>query len=324
MRSLLLSLLSLSSLLLLLWPASIRPVAQASVDNGCVPAPFGMVSWWPGDGDGNDIIGPHEGTLLNGAGFALGAVDQAFSFDGVDDFISVGDMGIVGDWTVDFWILLNGLPVESCCQQGPLFYPIGFQDNGLQDSPGIFVSFRLQDHRWGIYEGSPGKRFIMGSPINTVGEWNHLTVTKQGFIYSLYRNGQFEASGELSDLNMPLFNIGRRSDGFFYVNGIIDEVEVFDRVLLSSEIQAIYNAGSAGKCKDADGDGVNDAEDNCPATANPDQADFDLDGAGDACDAQTGPPTFKAQCKDGGWMKFDFPRTFKNQGDCIQFVNTGQ
>lgn len=37
-----------------------------------------------------------------------------------------------------------------------------------------------------------------------------------------------------------------------------------------------------------------------------------------------GPPTSKDQCKDGGWQSFDTPRQFKNQGDCIQFVNTGK
>ena len=36
---------------------------------------------------------------------------------------------------------------------------------------------------------------------------------------------------------------------------------------------------------DADGDGVEDASDNCPATANADQADSDGDAAGDVCDA---------------------------------------
>ena len=35
---------------------------------------------------------------------------------------------------------------------------------------------------------------------------------------------------------------------------------------------------------DRDGDGVPDATDNCPAAANPDQADADSDGTGDACD----------------------------------------
>lgn len=36
------------------------------------------------------------------------------------------------------------------------------------------------------------------------------------------------------------------------------------------------------------------------------------------------PPTSKDQCKNGGWMTFTVPHTFKNQGDCIQFVNTGK
>jgi hypothetical protein len=35
---------------------------------------------------------------------------------------------------------------------------------------------------------------------------------------------------------------------------------------------------------DGDGDGILDNEDNCPNTANPDQADFDDDGLGDICD----------------------------------------
>jgi Thrombospondin type 3 repeat len=36
-----------------------------------------------------------------------------------------------------------------------------------------------------------------------------------------------------------------------------------------------------------DGDGVPDATDNCPGTANADQADGDGDGTGDACDSHT-------------------------------------
>jgi hypothetical protein len=35
-------------------------------------------------------------------------------------------------------------------------------------------------------------------------------------------------------------------------------------------------------------------------------------------------PTSKDQCKSGGWSRFNFPFRFKNQGDCIQFVNTGK
>src|ERR1043165_6574424 len=52
--------------------------------------------------------------------------------------------------------------------------------------------------------------------------------------------------------------------------------------------------------------------------------DVDNDGILDTCDSQVGPPANKDQCKDSGWQNFNFPRTFKNQGDCIQYVNTGK
>ena len=40
--------------------------------------------------------------------------------------------------------------------------------------------------------------------------------------------------------------------------------------------------------------------------------------------SRQGAPTTKDECKNGGWETFEFPRAFKNQGDCIQFVNTGK
>jgi hypothetical protein len=35
-------------------------------------------------------------------------------------------------------------------------------------------------------------------------------------------------------------------------------------------------------------------------------------------------PTTQDECKNGGWESFEFPRAFKNQGDCVQFVITGK
>jgi plastocyanin/peroxiredoxin len=47
----------------------------------------GPVSWWPGNG--NAIVDGRHGALLGGATFAEGIVGQAFSLDGVDDYLAI-------------------------------------------------------------------------------------------------------------------------------------------------------------------------------------------------------------------------------------------
>ena len=53
--------------------------------------------------------------------------------------------------------------------------------------------------------------------------------------------------GSLSN-SAPL-RIARHADGNAYLKGTVDEIELFNRVLTPSEIEAIYQASSAGKCK---------------------------------------------------------------------------
>jgi len=89
------------------------------------------------------------------------------------------------------------------------------------------------------------------------------------------------------------------------------------------------------KSPDADGDNIpncvdpdddNDGiPDTCDIDSNPGAVDFDRDGIVDSsvCDTAIGPPVDKDQCKNGGFMRFDNP-TFRNQGECVSFVESNR
>jgi len=73
----------------------------------CDPPPANGVAWYRGQGNANDSLGASNGTLdgsVNGAtSFAAGIVGQAFSFDGVDDRVTVPDnasLSPTSQWTM--------------------------------------------------------------------------------------------------------------------------------------------------------------------------------------------------------------------------------
>jgi hypothetical protein len=235
-----------------------------AASNTCVVPPSGLVSWWPGDGDANDIAGDNHGALQNGATFQNGMVEQAFSFDGVDDFVSVphdASQNIREALTIDAWVMKKGpcqrlncivlikedvsAPGEQDLRYGLLI----FDEGGV--APGR-VSLSLNT---GIWED-----VVISNTVLQEDVWYHVAGTYDGSTARIYVNGVLENSVEKSGLVLPstggAIKIGQESavedpEGPEFFNGLIDEVELYSRALSAEEIATLYNAGGAGKCKDA-------------------------------------------------------------------------
>jgi hypothetical protein len=219
----------------------------------CTQAPTGLVGWWSGDGNTNDLAGTNHGTLQNGATFAPGLSGQAFSFDGVNDFVQVPDSDLwafgSGDFSVDLWVNFRSVRSSGLASPGNVF--IGNDEGGGSVNKWFFA---LGGGFLNFHINSPlsGPLFLaqtLFSPIPN--RWYHLAVTRLENKYTIYIDGVPTApetnTTVIPNPNAPL-TIGQ-AEGLGFMDGLIDEVEIYNRALSATEIQDIFQAGSAGKCR---------------------------------------------------------------------------
>ena len=222
----------------------------------CVSIP-GIVSWWTGDGTAADLVGPNGGQLMGAASYAQGEVGLAFNLDGFTGWVDVSNSATLnptGPFSVECWE--KGPTGQSSAQSLIVDKSHGFADGtgwAIQTSvPGAANFF----YGIGGPTGNP-TNFPYVSTSNSVldGQWHHLAGVWTGTELQIYDNGVLQQS--MSQTTLPANNtrdveIGRSWGGgtptrFF--TGLIDEVTFYNRALSSNEVQAIFNAGSAGKCK---------------------------------------------------------------------------
>src|SRR5438309_1339001 len=72
----------------------------------CVAVPAGLVSWWRGEGNGNDSAGTNNGILLGGVTFTTGMVGQGFLLNGSGAYIRVphsASLNFTNELTIEMW-----------------------------------------------------------------------------------------------------------------------------------------------------------------------------------------------------------------------------
>ena len=228
----------------------------------CVDPPSGMISWWPGDCDASDIIDGNNGTLQNGATLVTGIVGQAFSFNGANQYILVGDpvppsLQIQNEITLLAWIYATGYPGPSTlglivgsqydtATAGATIFLDGRTSPDGQAAPPGHIHFQIGDGSWHTTNVNAQV------PLN---EWVHIAATrKANEDAKVYYNGELQPltslpwAGSIS-YSGAWFAIGQQKDIDRPFNGLIDEVEIYNRALTADEIQAISNAGGSGQCK---------------------------------------------------------------------------
>jgi hypothetical protein len=222
---------------------NIYNAGSAGMCRPSVSPPSGLISWWKGENNANDQFGINNGTLMNGATFAQGKVGQAFSFDGINDYVEItggiGDFG-ASSFTVEFWMYSS--------IQGDNSFILGKNHaNG-----GLGWDIRLNNQTIEVV-GVNGWGFNITSDASvTPNNWHHIALSSTITDVALYVDGVLKGSSARSSISTTTnpFRIGYAATDYFYggtiFSGRIDELGIFNRALSVSEIAAIYNAGSSG------------------------------------------------------------------------------
>jgi hypothetical protein len=227
---------------------------------GCVPAPAGLASWWPGDGTAEDLVSTNHGVLVGGAtADAVGEAGSAFHFDGVSSYVEIPDSPRfrLTNLTVEAWVKFESLDSAGTASVGEQY--LIFKQNSRVSA---FEGFFLGKGRTGnsdrfefVVSSATGQSAdIVSTTTIAAGVWYHVAGVRGSNSIQLYVNGQLESQATVTFAqdygNLPLY-FGTSGQAYWdrKFTGALDEVGLYDRALSAADIQGIFQAGSAGKCK---------------------------------------------------------------------------
>lgn len=227
----------------------------------CVVPPDGLVSWWPGDGSSADRVGANPGQILNGTHFVPGKVGGAFAFNGVNDAVRVPNFSssvLSGDLTIDVWVFpTKDVPHKSIINQwgdaqtfGQRSFALAVGAEGTVEFP-LSDSAREMNMSFHTYNTAPGV-VPLNSWSHIAAVFNHTTGVREIFVNGVMIGQREDAPFTLAACTTDvMIGAAMQSYGGLYCGfpGLIDELDIFDRALSADEIRAIYDGGSAGKCK---------------------------------------------------------------------------
>ncbi|MGI6278201.1 MAG: DUF2341 domain-containing protein [Patescibacteria group bacterium] len=172
-----------------------------------------------------------------------GRINSAMSFDGVDDYVDVGNDSSIANFSSNFtisaWIHPNSGDAGGIVARNNRGSPW----NHLLQMMGE-TSVRIRMWSNGTDAGTGVNYYFY--PDNLVGKWTHLLYTFDGSKVRAYVNGKEINNWDRTD---PI-DIGQRTiigeyTGSSTFNGLIDDVRIYNYALTGEQIRTVYNQGSS-------------------------------------------------------------------------------
>jgi hypothetical protein len=223
----------------------VTPVVPMTIDCSGTSFEDGLIAYWPGDGNAQDVVGRHDGTIEGTVDYAPGVVGDAFELDGwsavkVRPYADL-DFGYGQPFTYAMWVY------NERTSSGP--YHILGKRHLCGPGPSFDYQYLVQAGQQGLITYECG---ASAAPVPPANEWQHIVAGYDGSAFFVYVDGEPAAtSPTCAEEEMPVLGgelrigssgtcgtINRQG-----VIGLVDEVMLWNRTLTDDEIACAAGPG---------------------------------------------------------------------------------
>jgi hypothetical protein len=196
-------------------------------------------------------LGVDNGTLMNGCSLTTGKIGKAFTFDGVNDYVSLPDnsLNFTGDFTTSFWFYANAFTGQDSF--------VTCENWSSPNDNGWYIYHYQGNLAFSVYNGINSTGWKTSTTITT-GTWYHVVVVKNrstspkfyidgNLVGTVLRNGSDitlnpgYVTTQYCSLGTDRYAV---STAQAYLNGKMDSVNVWQREITQSEVTELYNSGN--------------------------------------------------------------------------------
>ena len=217
----------------------------------------GLVGWWPFNGNANDESGNGNNGTVNGATLAMdrfGNANQAYGFDGFDDFIEITDnpnysFMLNSTYSVNIWFRLTNLgSTQAFIGQG--------DGDGLNQNRFWRISYYSNNNISNHIRGDLSDPFDTKNlfPWSSINQWHMVTMVRNynNNLKMYIDGGLIDTDTDITGIASPFTQQRNLYIGAFFnsypnilmqfLNGSLDDIGIWNRALTECEIQDLYHA----------------------------------------------------------------------------------